>query len=76
MKLSVSVSVQDVAVLDEYARTAGVRSRSAAVQHAIRLLRASRLEEEYACAFDEWDASVDSAAWDSASGDGVVDASG
>lgn len=75
MKLSVSVSAQEVVVLDEYARTAGLRSRSAAIQHAIRLLRDSRLDQEYASAFDEWDASVDSVAWDSASGDGLVDAS-
>lgn len=75
MKLSVSVSPQEVVVLDEYARTAGLRSRSAAIQHAIRLLRDSRLDQDYASAFDEWDASVDGVAWDSVSGDGLVNAS-
>ncbi|MHB8452822.1 MAG: ribbon-helix-helix domain-containing protein [Mycobacteriales bacterium] len=44
MKLSISVSEEDVALLDEYARASGLRSRSAAVQYAIRLLRHADLE--------------------------------
>ncbi len=76
MKLSVSLSEDDVVALDEYARTAGLGSRSAALQYAIRLLRRVDLEADYEAAWEEWDASGDRAAWESASGDGVVDAAG
>lgn len=74
MKLSVSLPIEDVAVLDEYARTAGLPSRSAAVQHAIRLLRLPDLEEDYASAWDEWESSGEQAAWDRSAADGLSDA--
>jgi Arc/MetJ-type ribon-helix-helix transcriptional regulator len=74
MKLSVSLPEDDVAVLDEFARSAGLPSRSAAVQHAIRLLRARDLEQDYAAAWQDWDASGESAAWDAAAADGLPDA--
>jgi Ribbon-helix-helix protein, copG family len=73
MKLSVSLSEDDVALLDEYARTSGLRSRSAALQHAIRLLRHADLEQDYAAAWEAWG---DAAAWASAVGDGLPDAPG
>jgi Arc/MetJ-type ribon-helix-helix transcriptional regulator len=72
VKLSVSLSEEDVAVLDEYARTSGVRSRSAAVQHAIALLRRADLEQDYAAAWDEWDSSGERAAWEGVSADGIA----
>ena len=75
MKISVSVSENDVALLDEYARTSGLRSRSAAIQHAIRLLRHADLEHDYASAWDEWERSGQQAAWEVAVGDGMSDAS-
>lgn len=74
MKLSVSLPEEDVAVLDEYARVAGLASRSAAVHHAVRMLRLPRLEEDYEAAWQEWDASGDAAAWDVTATDGVTDA--
>ncbi|MBA3418277.1 MAG: antitoxin [Geodermatophilaceae bacterium] len=74
MKLSVSLSEDDVAVLDEYTRAAGLGSRSAAVQHAIHLLRHVDLEADYTTAWDEWDASGERTAWESVTGDGLVDA--
>ncbi len=74
MKLSVSLSEQDVARLDEYARAAGLRSRSAAVQRAIRLLCHLDLRREYEDAFAEWESSGERALWDSAVGDGLGDA--
>ncbi len=74
MKLSVSLSAEDVAILDEYARASGLASRSAAVQHAVRLLRHLDLEANYASAWDEWDASGERVAWESVTGDGFVDA--
>lgn len=74
MKLSVSLSEDDVARLDEYARAAGLRSRSAAIQQAIRLLGDPALEDAYAAAWDEWEASGEAAAWEVTAGDGLVDA--
>lgn len=74
MKLSVSLSEEDVAALDDYARTAGLRSRSAALQQAIRLLRHADLEQDYVAAWDEWDASGERAAWERVTGHGLVDA--
>ncbi len=74
VKLSVSVSDDDVVILDEYARTAGLGSRSAAVQHAIRLLRQVDLEQDYAAAWQDWESSGERAAWEGTVGDGLTDA--
>ena len=54
MKVSVSVPDEDVEFLDNYVKTHRFASRSAAVQRAIRLLRASELTDSYAAAFAEW----------------------
>jgi Arc/MetJ-type ribon-helix-helix transcriptional regulator len=74
MKISISLSDDDVALIDEFARSAGLSSRSAAVQHAIRLLRLPHLEDDYAAAWDEWQASGEHSAWDTTTGDGLIDA--
>jgi Arc/MetJ-type ribon-helix-helix transcriptional regulator len=71
VKLSISVSEEDVAALDELARQSGLRSRSAAVRHAIGLLRHADLEQAYAAAWQEWDSSGDREAWEGAVGDGL-----
>jgi antitoxin MazE9 len=76
MKLSVSLPDEDVATLDEYARLSGLRSRSAALQHAIRLLRHPALEDDYAAAWEEWEASGERAAWEAVTADGIPDAAG
>jgi predicted transcriptional regulator len=72
VKLSISLSEEDVALLDEYARRVGLPSRSAAVQRAVRLLRYPDLEGEYAAAWEEWEADGQEAGWAAATGDGVV----
>lgn len=74
MKLSVSLSDEDVALLDDYARTVGLRSRSAALQHAVRLLRHAELSRDYAAAWEEWESSGERVAWESTVGDGLTDA--
>jgi len=74
MKLSVSLPDEDVAVLDEYARTAGLPSRSAALQHAVRMLRLPDLEQDYEAAWQDWEESGDHAAWDVTAADGLADA--
>ena len=71
MKLSVSLSEDDVAVLDDHARRSGLRSRSAALRQAIRLLPRADLEEAYAEAWEDWEASGEREAWDRVGGDGV-----
>jgi Arc/MetJ-type ribon-helix-helix transcriptional regulator len=74
MKLSVSLPEEDVAVLDEYARSLGLSSRSAALQHAIRLLRHADLERDYASAWEEWQSSGEQAFWEGTVADGLTDA--
>jgi len=74
MKLSVSLPDEDVALLDEYVRTSGLASRSAAVQHAVRLLRHPDLEQNYEAAWAEWDDAGEQARWDGTAADGLVDA--
>jgi Arc/MetJ-type ribon-helix-helix transcriptional regulator len=74
MKLSVSLTDTDVAIMDEYARAAGLKSRSAVIQHALRLLRHPDLEQDYAAAWEEWEASGEQAMWESTAADGLLDA--
>lgn len=74
MKLSVSLRDEDVAVLDEYMQAAGLRSRSAALQHAIRLLRYPDLQRDYAAAWQEWESSGEQSAWEGTVADGLPDA--
>jgi Arc/MetJ-type ribon-helix-helix transcriptional regulator len=74
MKVSVSLPDEDVAALDDYARRQGLKSRSAAVQHAIRLLRYPDLEQNYAAAWQEWAQSGEQTAWEATAGEGLADA--
>ncbi|MEE6282827.1 ribbon-helix-helix domain-containing protein [Georgenia sunbinii] len=73
MKLSVSLPDEDVAILDEFARTAGLPSRSAALQRAVRMLRLPDLEQDYEAAWQEWETSGDQAAWSTTAADGIAD---
>jgi Arc/MetJ-type ribon-helix-helix transcriptional regulator len=76
VKLSVSLSAEDVAFVDEYGERTGEPSRSSVIQRAIGLLRAAELEEEYASAFDEWaaaEAGETARAWDRTAADGLAD---
>ncbi len=70
MKLSVSLSGGDVEFIDRYAAEHAVESRSGVVQRAVGLLRASELGDDYAAAWDEWEASEDGG-WESTVGDGL-----
>ena len=71
MKVSVSIPESDVAFLDDYARSHGIASRSAALQRAIRLLKANELSQHYAAAFAEWSSDDEDSAWDAAVADGL-----
>lgn len=74
MKLSISLSDEDAEVLDAYVQRAGLRSRSAGVQRAIRMLRYSTLEADYDSAWAEWSAVGEDELWENAGGDGLGDA--
>jgi hypothetical protein len=74
MKLSISLSEEEVAILDRYADAAGLASRSAAIQRAIRMLGDPALDDAYAAAWDEWEASGDAAVWETSLADGLPDA--
>jgi Arc/MetJ-type ribon-helix-helix transcriptional regulator len=75
MKVSVSLPADDVTFVDEYAARAGIGSRSAVIHLAVVLLRSANLEDAYAAAWSEWEAGEDARLWESASADGIVDAS-
>lgn len=76
MKVPVSarLDAELVAYLDGVRESRGLRSRSEALELAIRALRDATLEADYAAAMGEWSA-ADSAAWDGVVADGLeVDA--
>lgn len=72
MKVSVSLPEEDVQFLDRYAKKEGYESRSAVVQKAVRLLRASGLGGAYEEAWREWAASGEGELWESTSADGLT----
>ena len=71
MKLSVSLPVDDVAFIDDYAERSNAASRSAVLHRALHLLRASQLEDAYRAAWEEWSESGDAQAWEMTAADGV-----
>jgi Arc/MetJ-type ribon-helix-helix transcriptional regulator len=71
MKLSVSLSDEDVEFLDAYGRENATGSRSATLQHAVRLLRCDQLEQAYAQSWQEWQQSGDAEMWEAVAGDGI-----
>jgi hypothetical protein len=73
MKLSVSLSDDDIAVLDAYVSRTGLPSRSAGLQRAVQMLRYPTLEEDYADAWSQWSTDADAEAWEGTVGDGMRD---
>lgn len=74
MKVGVSIPGEDLAFVDEYAARTGAKSRSAVLHQAIELLRSVDLEDAYAEAWQEWDASDDFELWDVTADDGIAGA--
>jgi Arc/MetJ-type ribon-helix-helix transcriptional regulator len=72
MKLSVSLPDDDVAYLDQYARTRGTRSRSAALHAAVGALRATELGDAYEDAWRTWASGGEAQAWDATTSDGIA----
>jgi hypothetical protein len=71
MNVSVTLSIDDIRFLDEFAERHKLGSRSAAAQRAISLLRTSELETAYEGAFDELASGGDAALWDRTTADGL-----
>jgi Arc/MetJ-type ribon-helix-helix transcriptional regulator len=71
VKVSVSLPDEDVEFLDAYALSRGVPSRSAVVQRAIHLLRASELGSADADAWEDWEAAPDAQLWEATIADGL-----
>lgn len=63
MKLSVSLSEEDIAFLDAYAESHGIGSRSAVLHKAVRVLRASELGAAYEDAWHDWEV-TDAEVWE------------
>ena len=74
MKVSLSIPDEDVRFLDNFAEAHGIKSRSAAVQRSIALLREVELKEQYKAAMKEWVESPDAELWENVVGDGLSDA--
>ena len=74
MKLSVSLTDEDVALVDEYLSRSGLKTRSAVIRRALHLLRQPDLEDDYSAAWDEWAGSGEQEAWEPTTADGVADA--
>jgi antitoxin MazE9 len=71
MKVSLSIPNVDVEFLDSYAHEHGIESRSAAVQRAIGLLRASELGDAYELAWNEWEESGEADLWERTAADAM-----
>lgn len=71
MKLSVSLSADDVKYLDAYARAQGYKSRSAVLHKAVRTLRATELGSCYEDAWETWESTGQAAAWEPTAADGL-----
>lgn len=71
MKISVSLPEEYVEFLDEYAKSRGIPSRSAALTRAIRSLRVLELSKDYQDAWQEWVEDSEQA-WDVATTDGLT----
>jgi len=71
MKLSVSLPDEDVEFLDRYASDRKIGSRSAVVQKAVQILRASELGAAYEGAWADWSDGGEAEMWEFSVGDGL-----
>ncbi|BBY06196.1 ribbon-helix-helix domain-containing protein [Mycobacterium noviomagense] len=76
MKLSISLSDEDVQALDAYVERKGLPSRSAGLQRAVRMLRYLTLEDDYDEAWTEWATAGEDEVWQNATDDGFGNAPG
>lgn len=71
MKLSVSLTDEDVEFLDSYVKVHAVGSRSAALHEAVNMLRGAQLAGAYEDAWASWASSDDAEVWDAVVADGL-----
>lgn len=73
MKISVSARLDQtlLSYLDSYQQAHHIRSRSEALERAIRALQELQLKEEYIGAMAEWGVSGENSVWDKTAGDGL-----
>jgi Arc/MetJ-type ribon-helix-helix transcriptional regulator len=71
VKVSVSLPAEDVAFLDEYARSEGFESRSAVLHKAVGLLKVGELASAYAEAWRDWVDTEDAGDWAGTASDGL-----
>jgi hypothetical protein len=71
VKVSLSIPSIDVEFLDSYAREHRIESRSAAVQRAIALLRATELGDDYELAWQEWEEAGEAELWEPTAADAL-----
>ncbi len=70
-KVSVSLSPDDIAFLDDLAVSGEVASRSAALQQAIRVMREQRLKDDYYEMFSSPEYAREAEEWDAISIEGL-----
>jgi hypothetical protein len=73
-KISANVDTELVTFLEKYQQRQGLKTRSEALEDAIRELRRSHLRSEYAAAAQDPDYLNDVKRWDSTVADGLDDA--
>jgi Arc/MetJ-type ribon-helix-helix transcriptional regulator len=71
MKISISVSPDDLTFLDAQTKQGSFASRSAAVHAAVRALRQAEAVDGYTAAWDEWEAD-DGSDWETTAADGIA----
>jgi len=71
MKLSVSLTDEDIELLDTLVSARGLPSRSAGVRAALALARDNGLEAAYEQEWREWSGSAEADLWESTVGDGI-----
>ncbi len=71
--MSARIDEQLASFLERYQKSQGLKSRSEALEAAIRALRDKALEQEYTLAMEEWEAAGDEKVWDVAVSDGLSD---
>ena len=78
MKTHISARVEEhlATWLDSYQAANGLKSRSSALEEAIKALREKDLYRQYGQAFDEWEADTETKTlWDKTAADGLEDES-
>jgi Arc/MetJ-type ribon-helix-helix transcriptional regulator len=72
--LSARIDADLAQYLERFREEHRLKTRSEALETAIRALRDRTLEREYAIAMDEWEASGDAARWERTVADGLDEA--